>query len=112
MFDDIDKQLKEQREKGHDISQRILALQNLIKEAKELDLDTVTGEHYLQTAKKNMKDNNWESAAENITKAEDILATEIRSALEEYEAYARVGKAKSERRGEAGLPAGSDPALQ
>jgi len=72
-FDEIDKRLKEERDKGKDISQKVLELQTIIKDAKSLELDTVTVEHYLKTAKRHMFEKKWKSAFETVTKAEEIV---------------------------------------
>jgi hypothetical protein len=72
-FGKIDAKLKEERDRGKEISNKVLELQTIIKEAKELGLDTVTVEHYLKTAKKHMFEKNWEKAFDSLKMAADIV---------------------------------------
>jgi hypothetical protein len=72
-FEKIEAKLKEERERGKEISKKVLELQTIIKDAKGLGLDTVTVEHYLKTAKKHMFDKKWEKAFDSLKQAADIV---------------------------------------
>jgi hypothetical protein len=72
-FEKIDNELKVERERGKEISEKVLELQTTIKEAKGLGLDTVTVEHYLKTAKKHMFDKKWEKAFDSLNQAANIV---------------------------------------
>lgn len=65
--------VNEQRRKGQDISKQVLSVQERLREAGALGLDTTNPEHYLSNAKRFLLDKKWDEAKDNLKKAEDTI---------------------------------------